>query len=144
MDSRRRMMARSASSSAIWSSRCLMSSNSPAIDCLVDQLDGMAHVDPGGGQEHRAAWVGGGHHGGAGAPDGLDLAFPDGQRHVGMLRTVGAAGAATQSLVVELGRGHIGRQNSAHVLMRLLHMPEMARIVDRNGERKARLRREPR
>ena len=57
MDSRRRTIARSASSSAIASSRARMSSNSPAIERLVDDLHRMADRDTRCGEVQRAAWV---------------------------------------------------------------------------------------
>ena len=82
---------------------------------------------------HRAAGVRAGDHGRAGAGDRRQLPRPDLGRHVGVQRGVGAAGAAAQPLVIELDQVGIAPEDRPDVLVRLLHVPQVARVLHCHG-----------
>src|SRR3954466_299078 len=134
IDSRSRTMARSANSSAMPSSRLRMSSNSPAIERLVYQIHGMADVQPRRGEEERATGVGRRHDGSTRPSNRVQLSFPDAAGQIGMQRAVGAARAAAESLVVQWDDVGVAAEDGVDGEVRLLHMAEMARVVDRDGE----------
>src|SRR4051794_27730798 len=102
IDSRSRMIARSANSSAMASRRPRISSNSPAMERLREQFEWVTDVEAGDLQVEDAARVGAGPARRASAANGLALPRPELARHVGMDDVVGAARPAAKALVVEL------------------------------------------
>src|SRR5436305_13564210 len=122
--SRRRTIARSASSSAMASNRPRISSNSPATERLRQQLEWMTDVEPGGLQMQDAAGVGTGNDRSTGAGNGVDLALTELEGHLRMGHTVGAARAAAQAIVIELDDVGERRQHGTYVPVGALHVAQ--------------------
>src|SRR5690606_27475506 len=129
MDSFRRWIARSESSSEIASSRFRMSSNSPATDGYLHELQRMAGVDAGCGEVQRAAGVRARDGRRAGARDCVDLPLADRAGEVGLQQRVCAARAAAQALVVELDDVDVAGEHGAHRRVRALDMAQVARVL---------------